>query len=111
MLTIQGLKEYGANVEEGLKRCLNNESFYLRLVGIAAADEGYDRLAQQVGDGAVAEAFETAHALKGVLGNLFLTPLYEPVSELTELLRAKQEGDYSALVNTILEQRDKLRAL
>lgn len=45
MLTIQGLREYGANVDEGLRRCLNNEDFYIRLVGIAAADEGYDKLA------------------------------------------------------------------
>ena len=28
MLTIEKLKEYGANVEEGLARCLNNEAFY-----------------------------------------------------------------------------------
>ena len=111
MLTIQGLKEYGANVEEGLKRCLNNEAFYIRLVGIAAADEGFDRLAKQVQDGALSDAFDTAHALKGVVGNLFLTPLYEPVSEITELLRAKKEVDYSGLVGQILEQRDRLKAL
>lgn len=111
MLTIQGLREYGANVDEGLRRCLNNEDFYIRLVGIAAADEGYDKLAQQVRDGDFAGAFDTAHALKGVLGNLFLTPVYEPVSEITELLRAKQEADYAPLIDRILEQRDKLAAL
>jgi hypothetical protein len=33
MITIEGLKEYGANVEEGLTRCMNNEAFYLKLVG------------------------------------------------------------------------------
>lgn len=111
MLTIQGLREYGANVDEGLRRCLNNEDFYIRLVGIAAADEGYDKLTRQVRDGDLAGAFDTAHALKGVLGNLFLTPVYEPVSEITELLRAKQEADYAPLIDRILEQRDKLAAL
>lgn len=111
MLTIQGLKDYGANVDEGLRRCLNNEDFYIRLVGIAAADEGFDRLAEQVGAGALGDAFDTAHALKGVLGNLFLTPLYEPVSEITELLRARQDTDYTALIEQILEQRDRLKAL
>lgn len=111
MLTIQGLRDYGADVDEGLRRCLNNEDFYIRLVGIAAADEGYDRLARQVRDGALGEAFDTAHALKGVLGNLFLTPVYEPVSEITELLRAKQDVDYTELISRILEQRDRLAAL
>ena len=36
MLTIEKLKAYGANVDEGLSRCMNNETFYLRLVNMAA---------------------------------------------------------------------------
>lgn len=111
MLTIQGLVDYGANVEEGLRRCLNNEDFYIRLVGIAADDAGFDKLADQVRSGSLSEAFDTAHALKGVLGNLFLTPIYEPVSEITELLRAKTDMDYSALVEKILAERDRLKAI
>jgi hypothetical protein len=111
MLTVEGLKDYGANVEEGLRRCLNNEGFYIRLVGIAAADEGFDKLAGQVQSGDLGGAFDTAHALKGVLGNLFLTPLYEPVSEITELLRKKAEYDYTELIDTILKERDRLKEL
>ena len=110
-MTVQGLADYGADVEEGLRRCLNNEAFYLRLAGIAAADEGFDRLAAQIGAGDLDGAFDSAHALKGVLGNLFLTPLYEPVAEITELLRARKDADYAPLVETILARRDQLRAL
>ena len=29
-MTVNDLKTYGANTEEGLRRCMNNESFYLR---------------------------------------------------------------------------------
>ena len=32
MLTVEKLKEYGADTGEGLNRCMNNEAFYLRLV-------------------------------------------------------------------------------
>ncbi len=32
MMTIESLKEYGANVEEGLGRCMGNDALYLRLV-------------------------------------------------------------------------------
>ena len=56
-------------------------------------------------------AFEAAHALKGVLGNLSLTPLYEPVQEITELLRNRTEMDYTPLLETILEQRKILEGL
>ena len=56
-------------------------------------------------------AFESAHALKGVAGNLSLTPLYEPLVSITELLRAREDTDYSNLLNEILMQRDKLEKL
>ena len=93
MLTIDILKEYGANVEEGLARCLNNEDFYLRLVGIALGDGNFARLENAVAAEDVKEAFEAAHALKGALGNLSLTPLFDPASRLTEVLRGAASFD------------------
>ena len=33
-MTIDDLRNFGANVDEGLARCFGNESFYLRLVGM-----------------------------------------------------------------------------
>ena len=84
MLTIETLKSYGANTAEGLARCMNNEAFYLRLVGMGLKDVNFDKLQNAVASGNVKDAFEAAHALKGVLGNLALTPLLDPVSEMTE---------------------------
>ena len=37
-MTVDDLKTYGANTEEGLRRCMNNESFYLRLVKMIPGD-------------------------------------------------------------------------
>ena len=112
MITIESLRAYGADVNDGLARCMNNESFYLRLVGKAAADEGYERLRDALGAGDLAAAFEQAHALKGVLGNLSLTPLFNLVSALTEQLRAREErSDYPETAARILARRDELRAL
>ena len=34
MITIESLKAYGADVEEGLARCLNKEDFYLKMVNL-----------------------------------------------------------------------------
>ena len=36
---------------------------------------------------------------EGVLGNLSLTPLYEIIYEMTELLRYQTETDYNPLIN------------
>ena len=44
MLTIDKLRDFGANVEEGLQRCVNNEMLYLRLVDKAIHDPSFDTL-------------------------------------------------------------------
>ena len=108
MLTIDALKAYGANVQEGLARCFNNEAFYLRLVGMGLADPNFDNLKNAVGQGDAAAAFEAAHALKGAIGNLSLSPIYDPICELTEKLRGQSAmPDVEALLNAILEKREE----
>lgn len=110
MLTVEALKQYGANTEEGLGRCFNNVDFYLRLVGMGLADANFDRLTKAVESGNAREAFEACHALKGSMGNLALTPIYEPVSALTEQLRdATELGDVSALYGRIMDAVAALR--
>ena len=111
MLTIDALRKFGANTQEGLGRCMNNEAFYLRLVNMALGDAGFEKLKEAIESSDKKAAFEAAHALKGVLGNLSLTPLYAPTSELTELLRAGTDADYPALLDQILRQREALIAL
>ena len=102
-MTVNDLKTYGANTEEGLRRCMNNESFYLRLVKMIPGDASFP-----VENGDLDIAFEAAHALKGSAGNLSLTPIFAPISEITEILRARTQTDYSALINQIREARDEL---
>ena len=111
MLTIDALKALGANTDEGLTRCMNNEAFYLRMVGMALADDSFEKLAEAVDRGDLDEAFEKAHALKGVLSNVSLTTIAEPVSEITEDLRARTDKDYSAQIAVIAEEIAKYRAL
>ncbi len=112
MLTIDALKAYGADTLTGLSRCLNNEAFYLRLVKMSLADANFDRLKAALEARDYVQAFEAAHALKGSLGNLSLTPLFDPICTLTERLRG-QTGlvDTDDLARIIFEQLDKARAL
>ena len=110
MLTIETLKTFGANTQEGLGRCLNNEAMYLRFVNMALDDANFDRLAAAIQADDRKAAFEAAHAIKGVMGNLALTPIYTAASEMTELLRAGKDADYPAYLEQILRQREELRA-
>ena len=111
MLTTDMLRTYGADVDDGLKRCMNNEGFYLRLVEKMAADPSFEALEEAVESGNLGKGFEIAHALKGVTANLSLTPIHEPIREITELLRNGTATDYSPYLKQIAEARDKLCAL
>ncbi len=108
MLTVEKLKAWGAKADEGLGRCMNNEAFYLTLVGKALEDPGFRKLQESVAAGDLDGAFEAAHALKGVTLNLALTPISEVVERITELLRSRTEMDYGPLVKEIEEEREKL---
>lgn len=113
MLTMDALRDFGANTDEGVARCFGKEDFYLRLVKMVVTQnqKDFDQLDASVKSGDLNAAFEAAHSLKGVLGNLSLTPILEPVSEITEQLRAKEERDYSGPVSTILAKFEELKAL
>ena len=100
MLTIENLRAWGANTEEALRRCMNNEAFYLGLVSRAMQDDSIGKLKEAVEAGDLERGFELAHALKGTM-----------VQEITELLRARAQADYAPLLSEIIAQRDKLIGL
>ena len=108
MLTIESLKTFGANTEEGVGRCLNNEAFYLRLVKMIPQDKNFDRLYGCIEACDLDGAFEAAHALKGALGNLSLTTISTKAVEITELLRNHTQMDYAPLVAEIKALQAKL---
>lgn len=111
MLTIEALKNWGADTDEGLGRCYGNEALYLRLVKMVPAEKNFDKLEAAVGSGDGTAAFEAAHALKGVLGNLSLTPMTNICTPLTERLRAKTDTDCAPMVAELLALKESLAAL
>lgn len=111
MLTIDNLKALGAATDEGLARCLGKEDFYLRMVQMALNDNGFEKLIEAVQNGDLDEGFERAHALKGVLSNVALTTLADPIVEITEDLRARKDIDYSEILDRIDTELKKYRAL
>ena len=108
MISLEALRAFGADTEKGLAMCMGNEALYLRLVGSVPTEQRFESLSSAIARGDLDAAFDAAHALKGVLGNLSLTPLYEKVSELTELLRSRADADYSKLMADLAEKRDAL---
>ena len=111
MLTIESLRGWGANVDEALVRCLNNESFYLMLVNKAMQDAPFDKLKEAVETSDLDKGFAFAHSIKGMAANLALTPICKPIEQITELLRHRTEMDYAPLLEEIEEKRRQLMGL
>ena len=108
MITLDKLSEFGADVKDGLMRCMNKEDFYLMLINKALSDTRLYELEQQINAKELEAAFETAHTLKGMYSNLSLTPLTVPISKMTELLRSGTDTDYTALLEEAKTQFRKL---
>ena len=111
MITISKLREYGADVNSGLARCVNNEALYLRLVAMVPNNDSFKKLYDAINNNDLDSAFLAAHSLKGISANLSINPIVDPVVEITELLRTKTAMDYSGLVSRIEEARKKLEEL
>ncbi|MBQ6553747.1 MAG: Hpt domain-containing protein [Firmicutes bacterium] len=111
MLTTESLKQFGANVDEALVRCMNDEGFYIMLVNKVKDDKTIEKLEKYINDKDLENAFEAAHTLKGMYANLSLAPLEKPMAEMTELLRGKTDTDYSALLEETKKQFEILCAL
>ena len=69
MINIDVLKQFGADTDDGLSRCMGNEAFYFKLIGKVVEDKNFQALEDAVAAKDLDKAFEAAHSLKGVLGN------------------------------------------
>ncbi len=100
MSLIKELSELGVNIEEALERFMNNQQLYERMLGKfpAAARDAQLTVYFESGDYEAAE--RNAHNLKGVTGNLSITPLFNAYTEIVALLRT---GEY-AKAKEVLEE-------
>ena len=84
------LAAYGCNIDEAMGRFLNNEAFFVFCYGKFVADKSFARLGEALQAGDVKGAFEAAHDLKGISANMGITPVYELIVGMVEMLRARR---------------------
>ena len=124
MLTVEKLRSFGADVDDGIRRLMGNESFYLRMVTMACKDDKNDfgNMKAAIEAGNMHAAYDPAHNLKGVMGNLSLTPVFEPVRDVSDFLKeqinqgsddaqifkAWEEGGYPEKLKLIMELKGQL---
>ena len=81
------LIEWGADPDEAIRRVMDDELFYKKLLLEFADGEMLRRLQRSVESGQYKQAFQIAHEMKGAAANLSLTPLCAAVSNVVEDLR------------------------
>lgn len=87
MLNLKELKDYGCDVNGSLERVLGDEELYFFCLNEFIKDKGFQNLGKFIEEKKVEEAFGESHTLKGVAGNLGVTPMYKLLTFIVEKLR------------------------
>ena len=96
------LEAYGVDYQTTMDRFLGNETLYRSLLDRLFEDDSLQKLGGALASGDTAKAFEAAHTLKGVTGNMGLTPLYAALCTLVEPLRTgERRDDYPMLFQAV----------
>lgn len=102
------LKSLGVNVEEGMKRLMNNEALYVKMLGKFLDAVKNTNVMACFESGDLEAAVSKAHNLKGVTGNLSITPLYKGYTDVVALLRAGKPDEARAALEELLPTQEKI---
>lgn len=112
---MDNMEAYGADVAGVLERFLGDTDLYYTCLESFLADdesESFKNLGIALDDGDYEKAFSIAHAVKGVAGNLGVTPLYADICTLVESLRSDNYTnvleEYEAVMDGLEVLRDQL---
>ena len=104
------LQDYGMDVDSTTARFGGNESLMMRFLTGFSKDPTMQSLRDAVA-AADREAMKVAaHSLKGLTGNLGLTPLFEASTTLMNTLR-QTEDDVSDLYDMVCDEYDRTVAM
>lgn len=107
---IEKLTEYGADIPGILERFLEDEELYASCIETFYADTGFNDLGIAIINKQYEDAFNYAHTLKGVAGNMGLTPLYNSIVILVESLRYKDylkiEEQYDSIMKEYFKSKN-----
>ena len=108
---IEELKKLGLNAKEGLERVLGDEELYEMMLGmfLDSARDNPVRVEDFAGEERD-ELIKRVHTLKGVAGNLAMTPLFEGYTKILEFLRAGQPEQAQGEFERILPLQEEILA-
>ncbi|MEG1017579.1 MAG: Hpt domain-containing protein [Oscillospiraceae bacterium] len=108
---LEKLGKYGADTEGIERRFLGDMDLYEACLAEFITDDSFSELGEALSDADYKRSFEHAHALKGVSGNMGLTPIYSEVCAIVEALRCKEYSGIEERYTEVMRQLEKLKKL
>jgi len=108
MSLLDDLQGFGVDVQDGLKRFVNKAALYEKMLKKFPAAAEELPVANAFTSGDLEQALANAHTLKGMTGNLSLTPLYEAYTDIVALLREGKPNEAQALLLKILPLQEQI---
>lgn len=88
MSLFEELDELGVDVDEGLERVLDDEPLYETMLGMFVERLDSNPIMTEDFEAAdLDQLIKQVHALKGLTGNLAMTPIFEGYMQILDLLR------------------------
>lgn len=105
------LGEQGADIEGIMERFLGDEVFYADCFKEFMQDQNFVALGKAIETKNYALAYDCAHALKGLAGNLGLIPLYCAVNDIVNALRVQKYDNLKQLYRILLSYHGSFSVL
>ncbi|MCI9463465.1 MAG: Hpt domain-containing protein [Lachnospiraceae bacterium] len=102
MSLFEDLKALDVDVDGGLKRINGNEKLYTKLLGSFVKSINTYHVETDFDGNDYEDVIEKTHAIKGVSGNLSITPVYESYTKIVDLLRTGKPEEARAILEQIL---------
>ena len=99
---ISELDALGVNTKEAIARLNNNSAFYIKMLGKFTGELENHEVMTYIESGDLQTAVTNAHTLKGLTGNLSLTPLYSAYTDIVAMLRANDPAKAKQILTDIL---------
>ena len=101
------LTAYGMDVDATIARFGGNEKLLLKYLARFPDDPSYASLETALAEGRRDDAGAACHTLKGICGNLGLTPLFDACVKLMAALRESDATDITLPLQTLREAYGK----
>ncbi len=108
---INKLEAWGCDTNDALERFVGDTDLYVMCMNLFVDDGSFDALGNALNTQDYKAAFEAAHTLKGVAGNVSAVPLFNCIETLTEKLRADNIDGVNEDYATIMRLREELQGV